>query len=89
MPAATGRPTAPSYVGPTPDQDSLTVRETETLELIASGLSNTEIAETTSLSINSIKSFIRSAYRKIGVEKRSDAIAWAIEHGYGRGETAC
>ena len=54
------------------------------LDLIARGLSNKQIVETTGLSINSIKSFIRAAYRKIGVEKRADAIAWATEHGYGR-----
>jgi len=78
----------PSYIGPTPEADSLTKREAEMLELIAQGLSNNEIAETTGLSINSIKSFIRSAYRKIGVEKRPLAIAWAFQNGYARGEQA-
>lgn len=73
---------------PTPDEGSLTSREREVLDLIARGLTNHEIAEATSLSINSIKSFIRSAYRKIGVEKREHAIAWAVDRGYGRPETA-
>ncbi|WP_209020564.1 helix-turn-helix transcriptional regulator [Nocardioides sp. 1609] len=70
--------------GPTPDQDSLTPREAEMIDLIAEGLSNKQIAETTALSPNSIKSFIRSAYRKIGVEKREHAIEWALERRGGR-----
>lgn len=73
---------------PTPDEGSLTRRETEVLDLIARGLSNNEIAEATSLSINSIKSFIRSAYRKIGVEDRAHAIEWAQDRGYGRATQA-
>lgn len=68
---------------PTPDEHSLTGREAEVLNLIVRGLNNNEIAEVTSLSINSIKSFIRSAYRKIGVEKRQHAIEWALDRGYG------
>jgi NarL family two-component system response regulator LiaR len=70
--------------GPTPEQDSLTPREAEMIDLIADGLSNKEIAETTALSPNSIKSFIRSAYRKIGAENRDHAIEWALERRHGR-----
>ena len=46
-------------------EEGLTARESEVLALITQGLSNTEIADRTCLSINSIKSHIRSAYRKI------------------------
>jgi len=28
-----------------------------------------------------VKSQVRSVYRKIGVSTRSEAVAWAIEHG--------
>lgn len=73
---------------PTPDEGTLSGRESEVLDLIARGLSNTEIADATALSINSIKSCIRLAYRKIGVEKREQAIAWAVDRGYGRAEPA-
>ncbi|SKF78800.1 response regulator containing a CheY-like receiver domain and an HTH DNA-binding domain [Mycobacteroides abscessus subsp. abscessus] len=34
-----------------------------------------------------MKSYIRSAYRKAGVERRSQAVAWGMENGLGR-ETA-
>ena len=45
------------------------------LALITQGLSNQEIADRTYLSINSVKTYIRTAYRKIGVTRRSQAVA--------------
>jgi len=60
---------------------ALSPRETEVLALIAAGLSNQQIAAEMFLSINSVKTYIRSAYRKIAVERRSAAVAWAIRHG--------
>jgi DNA-binding CsgD family transcriptional regulator len=59
----------------------LTAREREVLGLIASGLSNQQIVDETLLSINSIKSYIRAAYRKIGATSRSEAVLWAVDHG--------
>ncbi len=63
-------------------EEGLTQREAEVLALIAQGLSNAEIAERTLLSINSVKTYIRSCYRRIGVTNRSNAILWAVEHGF-------
>jgi DNA-binding CsgD family transcriptional regulator len=60
----------------------LSSREAEVLALIARGLTNLEVAERAHLSINSIKSYIRSAYRKIGVQRRPQAILWALENGF-------
>jgi len=62
-------------------EEGLTAREAEVLTLITQGYSNAEIADLTCLSINSIKSYIRSCYRKIGVTSRSKAVLWGIEHG--------
>ncbi|MGO4956885.1 LuxR C-terminal-related transcriptional regulator [Luteococcus sp. Sow4_B9] len=59
----------------------LSMREAEMITLISQGLTNVEIAEHTDLSPNSVKSYIRSAYRKIGVTQRSQAVAWGIDHG--------
>lgn len=59
----------------------LTMREAEMVSLIAQGLSNAEIAARAHLSPNSVKSYIRSAYRKIGVSRRSQAVAWGIDNG--------
>ena len=50
------------------------------LALVTQGLSNQEIAETLYLSINSVKTYIRSTYRKMGVATRSQAVLWAIQH---------
>jgi two-component system, NarL family, response regulator LiaR len=63
-------------------EEGLTARESEVLSLITQGYSNNDIVDTTLLSINSIKSYIRSAYRKIGVTSRSRAILWGISHGF-------
>jgi DNA-binding NarL/FixJ family response regulator len=63
-------------------EEGLTARESEVLSLITQGYSNNDIVGTTMLSINSIKSYIRSAYRKIGVTSRSRAILWGIDHGF-------
>jgi NarL family two-component system response regulator LiaR len=60
----------------------LSPREAEIIALIARGLSNQEIAERAHVTINSIKSYIRSAYRKIGVERRTQAVLWAVAHGF-------
>jgi NarL family two-component system response regulator LiaR len=63
------------------DRYGLSAREAEMLFHIARGLSNHEIASHTYLSINSVKTYIRTAYRKIGVSRRPQAVRWAIEHG--------
>ena len=60
----------------------LSAREGEVLALIAQGLSNQEIADRAFLSINSVKTYIRSAYRKIGVERRTQAVLWANRNGF-------
>lgn len=59
----------------------LTAREAEVVALVTSGVSNIEIAERTFLSINSVKSYIRAAYRTMGVTSRSQAVLWGIDHG--------
>lgn len=62
--------------------EGLSERESEVLALITQGKSNAEIADITYLSINSIKSYIRSTYRKIGVSNRVEAVLWGIDHGF-------
>jgi DNA-binding NarL/FixJ family response regulator len=60
----------------------LSPRESQVLELVVQGHSNQEIAALLFLSPNSIKTYIRSAYRKIGVTSRAQAVAWGIQHGF-------
>lgn len=59
----------------------LSPREAEMLDYITQGLPNVEIAERCFLSVNSVKTYIRSAYRKIGVNNRSQAVLWFVQHG--------
>jgi DNA-binding NarL/FixJ family response regulator len=60
----------------------LTAREVEVLTLIAQGRTNRDIAEELYLSPNSIKTYVRTAYRKIGATSRSQAVGWAIRNGF-------
>lgn len=62
---------------------NLSEREIEILSMITQGWSNKDIADQLYLSINSVKSYIRTAYRKAGVATRSQAVIWAIQHGFG------
>lgn len=62
--------------------DGLTMREAEVLALITQGMSNAEIADHTHVSINSVKTYIRNAYRKIGVNNRTHAVLWGVQHGF-------
>jgi DNA-binding NarL/FixJ family response regulator len=60
----------------------LSPREVVLLGGIVRGHSNQEIAEQMSLSPNTVKSYIRSAYRKIGVTTRAQAVSWCIQRGF-------
>ncbi len=63
-------------------EHGLSAREAEVIALITQGLSNDEIAKMTYLSINSVKTYIRGAYRKIGITRRSQAVIWGMKHGF-------
>ena len=60
----------------------LSPREAEIVALITQGLSNQEIADRVYLSINSVKTYIRTAYRRIGVTSRTQAVLWGIDNGF-------
>ena len=57
-----------------------TQREVQLLGLIGQGWSNSEIAEELHLGPKTVKSYIRTAYRKIGAFNRSQAASWAVMH---------
>ncbi len=62
--------------------EGITDRESEILALITQGKNNAEIAALTYLSPNTVKSYIRSVYRKIDVESRTQAVLWGVGHGF-------
>lgn len=62
--------------------DGITDRESEILALITQGKSNAEVAALTYLSPNTVKSYIRSVYRKIGAASRTQAVLWGVANGF-------
>jgi DNA-binding CsgD family transcriptional regulator len=69
---------------PTPSggyPDGLSPREAEVLGLIATGISNQEIADALVLSVRTVERHINSLYRKIDARGRADATAYAARHG--------
>ncbi len=52
----------------------LTERELETLRLLPSHLTYKGMAETLFVSPNTIKAYLKGIYRKLGAEKRSEAV---------------
>ncbi|MDR5684471.1 MAG: response regulator transcription factor [Armatimonadota bacterium] len=64
--------------------DNLTEREVEILVEIANGSTNKEIARKLFVSESTVKSRLRSIFRKIDARDRAQAAAYAIRKGYTR-----
>jgi DNA-binding NarL/FixJ family response regulator len=62
--------------------EGLSDRESEILALITQGKSNAEVADLTYLSPNTVKSYIRTIYRKIDATSRTKAVLWGVKHGF-------
>ena len=62
--------------------EGLSDRESEILALITQGKSNADVATLTYLSPNTVKSYIRTIYRKIDVGSRTQAVLWGVNHGF-------
>ncbi len=61
--------------------EDLSKREVDVIRLITQGYSNEEICQELYVTNNTVKSFIRTAYRKIGVTRRSQAVIWGFKQG--------
>ena len=66
---------------PTEETRRLSQRETEVLGLIARGLGNKEIADRLSLSVETIRSYLKTIYEKMHVHSRAEAVAKYITGG--------
>jgi DNA-binding NarL/FixJ family response regulator len=64
-----------------PLADALTPREAEVLKLIATGLSNKDIAEALVLSEKTVKNHINNIFSKLHIYDRSQAMLYAIRQG--------
>lgn len=69
--------------GPAAPEDNLTGREREVLSLIGRGLRNGEVADTLGISDNTVASYIKDIYRKLGISSRAEASWHAVRLGLG------
>jgi DNA-binding NarL/FixJ family response regulator len=76
QPAAPPPPPPPSSL-----PDDLTAREAEVPSLIATGLSNSEIAAKLVVSQATVKTHINHVFAKIGARDRAQAVHYAYTHG--------
>jgi non-specific serine/threonine protein kinase len=78
-PAPGEEPAPPS--APSDGTQILTRREREVAELIATGRSNREIAETLVVSVKTVETHVEHIFRKLGVQNRAEVAVWAAQHG--------
>jgi len=64
-----------------PPKVALTAREAEILELLALGLSNTEIAQRLFLSEGTVRNYLSALFAKLGVSDRTQAVVTALRDG--------
>ena len=81
-------PEEPSATTPAAEKSStseppagLTSREVEVLGLVATGMTNAQVAEKLFLSPRTVQRHLNSVYHKIGVGSRTAATRFALEHG--------
>ena len=65
--------------------EELTPREKEILAVLAKGCSNREISESLFISVATVKSHLKSAYGKLGVSRRTQALRALIQLGFTQG----
>jgi DNA-binding CsgD family transcriptional regulator len=63
------------------DNNPLSDREREILQLVSQGKSNKQIAADLFISINTVKVHVSNIYQKIGVSSRTEAMLFMIEQG--------
>jgi DNA-binding CsgD family transcriptional regulator/N-acetylneuraminic acid mutarotase len=61
--------------------ETLSEREIEVLEQVATGATNRQIAQTLVVSVNTVKVHLRNIYTKMGVESRTEATLTGIRQG--------
>ena len=64
-----------------PSQATLTKTEIKVMDFLGKGLSNKELAKELNCSVKTIKNHLNSAFHKLGVSSRTEAVVKAIEKG--------
>jgi ATP/maltotriose-dependent transcriptional regulator MalT len=73
------RPESPEhpFLDGSDNENSLSLRESQVLGLIAAGSSNQQIADKLFISLHTVKTHVRRIHAKLGVERRTHAVARA------------
>jgi DNA-binding NarL/FixJ family response regulator len=71
-----------SYSEPGSPFHPLSEREMEVLECVVQGMSNKEIAGLLGISHQTVKNHVTSILRKFSVEDRTQAVVYALKHGW-------
>ena len=58
----------------------MSVRETQVLRLVASGLANKQVGRKLGISERTVKAHLGRVFRQLGVADRTSAALWAREH---------
>jgi two-component system, NarL family, nitrate/nitrite response regulator NarL len=61
---------------------ALTPRERDVLRLLGEGLSNKDIAHRLTIEVVTVALHLRSIYRKLGVQSRTQAVRLALKEGW-------
>jgi DNA-binding NarL/FixJ family response regulator len=61
---------------------ALTPRERDVLRLLGEGLSNKDIAHRLTIEVVTVALHLRSIYRKLGVQSRTQAVRIALKEGW-------
>ena len=66
--------------------EPLTERELEILQLVATGVTNREVAFRLDISVNTVKVHLRNIFTKLRAESRTEATMIAVQEGWVRVE---
>ena len=68
---------------PTPSRGGLTARELEVLRLVATGLTNAQVAQQLHVTPRTVNAHLTAVYSKLGVSSRGGAMRYALDHQLG------
>ncbi len=81
FPALGDEPTVGFNIVPEPTGPHLSPRQTEVLELMAEGMTNSEIGARLGVTERTVKAYAQELYDRLGVRNRAGAVAEAARHG--------
>jgi ATP/maltotriose-dependent transcriptional regulator MalT len=73
----------PELPQPTPSHGGLTTRELEVLRLVATGLTNAQVAHQLHVTPRTVNAHLTAIYSKLGVSSRGGAMRYALDHQLG------